>query len=93
MAKRKKKKNKGINVTKEKHNARPRKIMISVFLFFGEISHADENKKKNPGESNTGLLGNFLKENRHILRKKKLEVARFRQCVSTCPPGQFVIYC
>jgi len=37
-------------------------------------------QKKMIGESNKGLFG-ILKKNRHILRKKKLEVAGFRHCV------------
>jgi len=47
---------------------------------FGEISHAGKKKKK-PSKSNKGLLGIFLIFKSPYLEKKKLKVARFRQCV------------
>jgi hypothetical protein len=43
--------------------------VVSVF-FFGEISHAGEEKKKTLANPTEGFLGFFLK-NRHILRKKR----------------------
>jgi hypothetical protein len=36
-------------------------------------------RKKNPGECNKGLLGNFFKKSPY-LEKKKLKLATFRQC-------------
>jgi hypothetical protein len=62
-------------------------------FFGGEFSPLGN--KKWASKSNRGILENFFK-NSPYLKKKKLEVARFRQCVpplgcqkiSTSPIGQ-----
>jgi hypothetical protein len=51
------------------------------FLFCGEFSPPGDQKKKKTGESNRGILENFLKKFAISREKKELEVARFRQCV------------
>jgi hypothetical protein len=48
-------------------------------FFCGEFSPPGDIKKR-AGESNKGILEKF-KNNWPYLREKKLEVARFRQCV------------
>jgi hypothetical protein len=49
-------------------------------FFCGEFSPPGD-KKKRAGESNKGIFENVFFLIHHISRKKKLEVARFRQCV------------
>jgi hypothetical protein len=71
-----------------------------VVLFCGEFSLPGDQKKKRLAYPTKGFL-RLKKKNRHISRKKKLEVARFKQCVPlgrqiyagfqkkiTSPPGQ-----
>ncbi len=53
--------------------ARQRFILWRIF--------ATWQQKKRAGESNKGKFGNFNKNSPHF-EEKKLEVARFRQCVT-----------
>jgi len=50
-----------------------------VFFFVANFRHL-ATRKNRAGESNKGIFENFFL-NRHISRKTKLEVARFRHCV------------
>jgi hypothetical protein len=52
---------------------------VQGFLFFGEFSALGD-KEKGLANPTKGFL-RIQKKNRHIWRKKRLEVARFRQCV------------